>query len=456
MKTIFTFLIAASAIFVQATNFTPGNIVVLRIGDGTTTLVSNGVTVPVSLLEFKPETTQTTALNSVALNTDTLIGGSYSPVFTLGNSKGEGQLDLSQDGKYVLAGGYDRPVNLGLGSAGQNQYNAHRYGNKTILKVGKNAEPSYLSFLIAEDDAKAGRENAGAPRNVVSVDGSAFWAKYSSESALYITEAAPTVITPTGFSMTNTVRSLKLYKDKLYSMDVTTGTIDFSTPGLPTAAGATSTTAMPFTPWTDYVGFVMLDLDPTVDFQGTGYDVIYAAHGANGIEKYYWDGSSAWMKTATFSVAGGYSQLTGMVVNGKAVLFTSTNGNGISSGNSVISFKDNQAYNEAITSPTITVLATAGANYGFRGVSFTPETTTLNITPSAVKTVQASELGVYAKKGGLVIKSSNKAAYKIVNTLGQVVAKGVCTSDNEFVTLKAKGVVIVQISNQAAKVLLSE
>jgi hypothetical protein len=456
MKTIFTLLIAASAMFVQAADFTPGNLVVLQIGDGTTTLVANGVTAPIKLLEFKPETTQTTPLNTVALNTDTLIGGSYSTVFTLGNTKGEGQLDLSQDGKYILAGGYDRPVNLGQSSTMQNPYNNHRYGNKTILKIGKDAVPSYLSFIIPLDAARTGNENAGSPRNVVSVDGTSFWAKYSSVSALYITEAAPTVITATGFSNTNTVRSMKLYNDKLFSLDVALGTLTSSVPGLPTEAGTTETPVMDFGAWSsDYIGFVMLDLNPTADWQGTGFDVIYIASAGNGIDKYYWDGdTSAWVKTTTYTVAGGYSQLAGKVVNGKAMLFTTTGSNGVSSANNLISFTDNQAYNEAITSPTITVLATAPANYGFRGITFTPETTTLNVTPSAVKNVLASEIGVFARKGGLVFKSTKNEAYKIVNALGQVIAKGMVDGDNQYVPVNAKGIVIVQMNNKAAKVLL--
>ncbi len=460
MKTIFTLFIAAAAIFVQAANFTPGNLVVLQIGDGTTNLVNNGVTVPVKLIEFNPQTAaQAAPIKVVALNTDTLIGGSYSTVFTLGNTKGEGQLDLSQNGKYLVAGGFDIPLNVGLGSSMQNQYNNQRYGNKTILKIGKDAVPSYLSFLIPQDAVKSGNENAGAPRNVVSVDGTAFWAKYSSETALYITEAAPTVITPTGFASTispNTVRSMKLFKDKLYAMNVSGGTIKSSNPGLPTAMIETGseTTLFTINDFADYTGFVMLDLNPTADWQSTGFDVIYIA-AATGIEKYYWDGdNSIWVKTTTIAVPGGCNQLTGMVVNGKAMLFTTSGGTGITSGNNLVSFTDNQAYNETATTPTITILATAPSNYGFRGVAFAPETITLNITPSAVKTVQASEMGVYSKKGGLLFKSSKNDAYKIVNALGQVIAKGIVDGDNQFVPMRANGIVIVQMNNKAAKILL--
>jgi|GEM_PF-4822181 len=460
MKKILLSIFALATICVQAADFTPGNVVVVRVGGintdgvgtqgGFVTISSNGNTAPVSILEFNANTAnQAAPIQTINLNTDTTTA-----VLTLGNNKGEGQLELTQDGKNLILLGYDRPVNLGLSTTNQNKYNNHRFANKTIFMLNKAAEPTYLSFLYVESaNPTFNARNGGAVRNVVSVDGTAFWAKQSAESVLYLTAADPATIVVTGVQPTNTGRGLKIYKDQLYEQ--TNGTVSFSTPALPTASGATVAAMRTAGTGGDQVGFVMFDMDPLIDWNGTGFDVLYMAHAANGIEKYFWNPDltvPAWVQASpNYAVAGGYSQLTGMLVNGKAVLFTTAGGGGVSANNTLVKYVDNQARTEAITSPTITTLATAGANYIFKGVSLTPET---NLNVASVKTLKATEMGVYAQKGGIVFKSASK--YKITNSIGQVVAQGVTTADNQYVSVNAKGIVIVKINNQSAKLIIKD
>ena len=103
MKYTLTSLFALLAIFVQAQNFTPGNVVVSRVGDGSATLGSG--TAPVSLLEFLPST----ASQSSATKTVNFTTSGTGQISVGGTTSVEGQLNLSQDGRYLSLMGYDAP-----------------------------------------------------------------------------------------------------------------------------------------------------------------------------------------------------------------------------------------------------------------------------------------------------------------------------------------------------------
>ncbi|MBV5343294.1 hypothetical protein JZU68_06680, partial [bacterium] len=62
---------------------------------------------------------------------------------------------------------------------------------------------------------------------------------------------------------------------------------------------------------------------------------------------------------------------------------------------------------------------------------------------------------ILSSKGGINIQSANKQAYKILNTLGQTIAKGIVSGDNQFVPVKSNGILFVQINKQVTKVLLA-
>ena len=87
---------------VQAQNFTRGNIVVTRVGDGTASLTSSN-TVPVSLLEFNTSSSGTTlgAAPQSPIRTFNVSGGSGKSLTLTGSTSGEGFLSLSQNGKYL-------------------------------------------------------------------------------------------------------------------------------------------------------------------------------------------------------------------------------------------------------------------------------------------------------------------------------------------------------------------
>lgn len=53
---------------------------------------------------------------------------------------------------------------------------------------------------------------------------------------------------------------------------------------------------MPVSPALPSNGFVFFDLDPSVSWDGTGYDVLYLTNSNSGLEKYYYDvANAAWL-----------------------------------------------------------------------------------------------------------------------------------------------------------------
>ena len=95
--------LALTAAAATASDFTPGNVVVVRLGDGSTAL-SNAATA-VFLDEFTPAGV---LVQSVAM--PTVASGANSSFATSGTATSEGALTLSADGRFFLLAGYDAPL----------------------------------------------------------------------------------------------------------------------------------------------------------------------------------------------------------------------------------------------------------------------------------------------------------------------------------------------------------
>ncbi|MCX6309374.1 MAG: sulfatase-like hydrolase/transferase [Bacteroidia bacterium] len=84
---------------------------------------------------------------------------------------------------------------------------------------------------------------------------------------------------------------------------------------------------------------------------------------------------------------------------------------------------------------------------------WTPPVTSIKRAPKA--RAKANRGLIFAIKNGIQIQSANQQAYKIVNTLGQTIAKGILTSNSQDIPISTKGLCIVQINGQSTKVLLT-
>ena len=280
MKKLVTFIFAFSAMFAQAADFTKGNIVVALSGDGVT---STGATTnaPVALLEYNT----TTENQALPLQTIPLNATPGSTMHTTGVYD-ECQLQNSEDGYWLVLLGYDCAPLTALAT--------HRGGNKSIVKIGKAAVPSYISIPPIA---------AQPVRSIATVDGSAYWTWVYGGGITYFSDQSAVVpatsITSGVLTLAGSVqRNMRIFKNKLYAY-VGNTLIYNNSDVLPTTVAEAASTILTL-PAVQCGGFQFFDMDPSVDWNGTGYDVLYVADGSVGLKKMAWDGT-AWVLKSTYS-----------------------------------------------------------------------------------------------------------------------------------------------------------
>ncbi|MBL8756192.1 MAG: hypothetical protein JNK15_23055 [Planctomycetes bacterium] len=341
----------ATALCAQ-TPLTIGNLYVVRVGDGLAAL-SNA-----STPTFVDEYTQSgTLVQSIAL--PTAASGLNQPFTNSGTATSEGFLNVSDNGQYLVLGGYAvAPGLLGVATS----------ANPTVGRVIGRID------LLGNVDTSTVLGDAYSTRNIRSVastDGQNFWMTGSSEGIRYVAGLGATtslVISPTPLNN----RVLGIYGGQLYSTASSTGFFGVSKVGtgipngsgnvcalLPGMPGTTGPSAYDF--WFE---------SPTVLFVAD--DRVTASNG--GIQKWVLT-SGTWSVAYTIQSGGtsGFRGLTGKRVDGVTTLFATLGTS--SAGNTLVSIVDTGA------ASTATVIATAPASTAFRGVRLlTPASTLTKIT----------------------------------------------------------------------------
>ena len=371
MKSYFTLLLLMLGITAQA-QFTTGNIVVARIGDGAATLGSTSAAV--SLVEFAA-----VGASGIPVSTSTLGATTQGSRLTIsGTTASEGQISLSQNGSYLNVLGYDQPVGT----------------DQTTIRNGKKVIARFSTSGVEYNAFDYG--SGGATRNAVTTDGSLYYLKVSNVTVGAYTWGTPAVPpATTDFATVNTVRSLLVSGNQLYEI-TSASNLSYSNPALPT--GALTTSAAVFNPNVSASGFVFFDLDATVGWNGTGYDVVYIGGLASGLEKWYFNGTS-WIAAnagstaptqALFPSSAAVGGITGTLINNVPTIY-GVGGNGSAIGNNILRISDNSGRTGTMTlggtgTAVATVIGNAGSNYAFRGCAFAPGTqVVLRATPIPVE-----------------------------------------------------------------------
>src|SRR5262245_11792695 len=140
-----------------AAAFTPGNLVIYRVGDGAGALVNTGS--PVFLDEY---TTSGTLVQSIAL--PTTANGANKQLIASGTASSEGLLTRTADGQYLSMTGYGRD----LGGAGSISGTTGATVPRIVGRVG-------ASGTIDTSTALTDFASGNNPRSAASADGTAFW-----------------------------------------------------------------------------------------------------------------------------------------------------------------------------------------------------------------------------------------------------------------------------------------
>ncbi|MEQ1573000.1 MAG: ExeM/NucH family extracellular endonuclease [Vicinamibacterales bacterium] len=348
-----------------AAQFTTGNIVVYRVGDGAAALSSAGTAV------FLDEYTPTgTLVQSIAM--PTTASGLNFPLVASGSATSEGLLTRSADGSYLLLTGYAAAP----GTAGVATSTA-----ASVLRVVGRVDGA---GTVDTSTGLTGFFSGSNPRGVASSDGNSLWVTGGNGGVGYTTfgsVVAPTVVSST---VTN-LRGIHIFDNQLYISTASGSAVRVGTvgTGLPTTAGNTITNlpGFPSSGGGPY-GFFLADLTDVVP----GVDTLYVADdGGNGLRKYSLSGGSWILNEA---ITGTYRGLSG-VVSGTTVTLYATQ-----SANALVGFTDTAGYNAAFSSTTSTILAAAATNTAFRGVALAPVP-----PPTTMPTVALSVSGNEASEG---------------------------------------------------------
>lgn len=210
--------------FAHAVPFTPGNLIVVRVGDGSTPLTA--ATAPVFLEERSPATGA--LLRAIPL--PIAAQGDQGALTLSGNALAEGALQISLDGNYIVLTGYDQPPGA-----------APVTGPRVVARVdalGNIDTSTHLGTAF----------QSTSPRGVATLDGTGLWVGGGTGGMAYTTFGSTVTPTPI-LTAPSGIRVVGIANGQLYA---TSGTASFTSvlsigTGLPTSAGQVATVLLPGT-----------------------------------------------------------------------------------------------------------------------------------------------------------------------------------------------------------------
>ena len=334
----------------RADSFTPGNLVIYRVGDGSAALANTGNAI------FVDEYT-TTGILVQSIPLPTAASGANQPLIASGTSTSEGLLTRSADGQYIVLTGYATTMSASGSLSSSLAADVPR-------GVGRVSFDGSVDTSTALTDFADGNN----PRGVASTDGVSLWvAGADSDSAVrYTTLGGKSSLALSNQSKNG--RAVNIFAGQLYmSSQKTSIRIATVGTGLPTTAGQTVMNLPGYPTSGAPDAFFFADLDPNTP----GLDTLYVAEDTNDggeIQKYSLAGAS-WIFNGSIPVPN-VRGLTGMVSGTSVTLFATQCGIDGTSG-TLYSVIDRSGYND-VPSNQVATLATALTNQAFRGVALAP------------------------------------------------------------------------------------
>lgn len=339
-----------------AAPFGGGNVVVYRVGNGTSEALANtGNSVFLDEYNTKGQLIQSVPVSGTGPNA----------LVASGNATSDGLLTHANGALTVT--GYNRALGTGTGSVTSSAVNRviATYGT---TGAGNGTQTSFTSL-----------SDLGVGNNVRS--------GVFSGSSVFGTGAAGGIRTPavgtvgtsiqvSGGTISN-FRQVNIFGGQLFA------STNSGTPGIYAVGTGVSTAAnQPLTPILTATGsspysFFFADLSASVGFGNTGLDTLYVADdGAAALTKYSLVGS-AWVSNGTIGVAAdAYRGLAGAVVGANVSLFaTRAGGTGAGGGGELVRLVDGSGYNGTFSgTPALIASAVTGTSFNtaFRGVALIP------------------------------------------------------------------------------------
>ena len=242
-----------------AAAFTAGNLVVCRIGDGSTAL--SGASAPIFLDEYTPGGS---FVQSIALPTSD--SGANKAITSAGSSTTECQLTRSTNGSYLIVTGYDTGTATPAVAA--------TTGATVARVIGRIDSSGVIDTSTTTTSFSTQNIRAAASDN-----GTNLWASGSGTGVVYNTLGGSGAGTLVESTVTN-IRSTNIFAGQLYisNSSATTAQIGAVGTGLPTAISQPVTNIPGFPTNSSTNEFFFADLDGGV----AGVDTLYTADDGSG------------------------------------------------------------------------------------------------------------------------------------------------------------------------------
>ena len=417
-KYFLTFLSLIAAISFSTAQFTAGRVVVLRVGDVSSTLTN--ASTPVFLDEYKID-------GSMGTSVSLPIAGT--PITNSGTAASEGQINRSSNAKFVTHSGYQATS----GTAA--------IVSTTSATTSRIIYPVLANGLLGTPASSNTAYSANNIRSSVS-DGVNYWAAgngSAGQNGIQLFDGTPnTQISST----TGNTRVVAIYNGNLYysTGSGTVGIYKVGT-GLPTTTGQVSTNIATGTGLSPYAFSISPD-----------GKVLYvtddrALISAGGIHKYI-DAGSGFVISDTIPVSSGSSTVGAI---GLTVDWTNYNGTTFNGAVIYATTKEKTiapieacrlvSITDIGISSVYTTLATATTNTVFRGVSFSPINTPTNQPTSLALTTPSSQ------NVTVNFTASSAAANELLPTGYLLVASTGTITDPVDGTYQADGALVKNIAH---------
>ncbi|MFM9025630.1 MAG: hypothetical protein ACKON7_09880, partial [Planctomycetaceae bacterium] len=330
--------------------FTPGNLVIYRVGTG-----SAGLTTAATEVFLDEYGTNGSLVQSIAM--PTTDSGSNQTLTAAGNSTTEGMITRSTDGSFIIATGYDAAV--GTASVNGTSTGGASPINRVIGRVAADGTIDTSTTTTAFSGTSI--------RSAASDNGAQFWATGGNTGTVYQALGAAGAGTTVSTTVTNQ-RSVGIFNGQLYASNASGSNTRVTAvgTGLPTTATtASQLSGLPATGNANQFFFADLDGSP-------GVDTVYLALDAGTIQKYSLV-SGTWTTNGSITAAA-VRGLTGSVSGTTVTLYATAPTN-------FWTVTDASGYNATVTA-TVTSLKTPSANTEFRGIAFAPVGSVVVVVPT--------------------------------------------------------------------------
>ena len=425
---LFGFIFGAPAVS-HAAAFTPGNVVVYRVGNGTSEILANTGN-SIFLDEFSPTGS---LVQSIALP-----NSGSNAVIASGTASSEGLLSRSGDGQLLVVTGYNTAVPYGSSISSS----ASATVNRAVVLVN-------TSGAIASTSKFSDWATGNNPRSAVTNDGTQLWLAGGAGGIRYAATSATTATQINTPATLVNFRQLAIFNGQLYATSssatgsnaTSIGTVGT---GLPTASAALATLPgiAPVTTISGTSRYAMFFADLSADVAGV--DTLYIVDDAVLALSKYSLVSGNWVLNNTIGAdADDYRGVTGAVSGSTVTLFATRKGGSSNlGGGELVKIIDAAGYNASISAtPTLLASAIVGTatapNTSFRGVAIAPGNVVA--LPSVNLSVSAST-GTEAGATAITVTATASAAVTGDQTIslavtGTGITAGDYTLSNATITI---------------------